>query len=153
MLYIRLENHFPVEATQTAPKDVKPNEWAFGPNGEPRPNGWLNRNDIKSWAFCHTLAQMLSMYSKDGTRYLPTQNQSGTEFDVIVAPKVGDEVSRGFNGDYYPCGKITKITPTWQITTDTGAKFRRVKESAAWKETRGSFWMVNGVHDERCREI
>lgn len=35
---------------------------------------------------------------------------------------VGDEVSYGFNGDYYPCGIISKITKRY-ITTDTGAKF------------------------------
>lgn len=31
-------------------------------------------------------------------------------FGIMEPPKVGDEVSYGFNGDYYPCGTIAKIT-------------------------------------------
>lgn len=149
MLYIRLENHFPVEATDTPPKNIHGDSWAFGPNGEARPNGWMNRNDIKSWNFAFTLAKMLTLYAKDGRTFLPCQNKRGTDFDIVVSPKVGDKVSQSFNGDSYPEGEIVKITPSWQVTTSTGAKFRRYQQTAGWKQERSCFWMVSGVHDER----
>lgn len=70
-------------------------------------------------------------------------------FGVMEIPLIGDEVSRGFNGDYYPCGKITKITPTLRITTESGARFSRVRETSSWREIGRGFYMVAGVHDER----
>ena len=36
--------------------------------------------------------------------------------------QVGMDVSRGFNEDYYPCGKISRITKKY-LWTDTGHKF------------------------------
>lgn len=36
--------------------------------------------------------------------------------------QVGDDVSRGFNGDWYPCGKVARITKKY-LFTDNGQKF------------------------------
>lgn len=36
--------------------------------------------------------------------------------------KVGNEVSRGFNGDYYPCGVVTFIGKKY-LKTSTGHRF------------------------------
>jgi hypothetical protein len=70
-------------------------------------------------------------------------------FEIIQPPKVGDEVSRGFNGDYYPCGKIVKITKGWRITTSEGIVFNRRKQTATWVETGGGpFCLVPGVRNE-----
>jgi len=146
MLYIRIEAGFPVEVSAEYPgKGQKEITWARRADGS-WGSGWFSRNDIKSFAFARTMAELLT--EKFGKRYLPCQRGS-SEFDVIEAPVVGNEVSKGFNGDYYPCGKIVKITPTFQITTSDGTKFRRVKESAGWREVGRGFWMVAGVHDER----
>lgn len=74
--------------------------------------------------------------------------------DPFVAarlPQVGDEVSMGFNGDYYPLGKITRISKTYsRITTESGRVFTRVGP-VSWKEggKRGAFSLVQGKHDER----
>ena len=142
MLHIRLEAGFPVEVTSDFPKD---GTWC----SKGGVDGWINRNDIKSFAYAQTLAQILT--EKFGTIYLATDAGESTSprYDVQEAPKVGDKVSKSFNGDSYPCGTIVKITPTWQITTDTGAKFRRYKESGAWRQTGRGFWMISGHHDER----
>lgn len=35
---------------------------------------------------------------------------------------IGDEVSYGFNGDWYPAGKVTKLTAKF-LTTERGGKF------------------------------
>ena len=78
-------------------------------------------------------------------------------FDIARAPQVGDEVSRAFNGDYYPAGKITHISPSWAvIKTSTGEKFTRrkagaetVHHSATWRDRSGTFTLVRGHHDKR----
>ena len=80
--------------------------------------------------------------------------ESDYPFNPYVAqrmPQIGDEVSMGFNGDYYPMGKITKISKTYfRITTENGATFTRVGPFS-WKKggKRGTFSLVQGVHDER----
>lgn len=73
------------------------------------------------------------------------------KFAVAAMPKVGDEVSMGFNGDYYPEGKIARISPTYKtITTTTGVRFTRTGQME-WKQggKRGAFSMVRGHRDER----
>lgn len=73
---------------------------------------------------------------------------SRPRFSVFKAPKVGDEVSKGFNGDYYPCGKIVAISKTMKkIVTDDGTVFYR-RSTTRWLDG-GTFVMVRGVHNER----
>ena len=36
--------------------------------------------------------------------------------------QVGDDVSYGFNGDWYPAGKVARITKKY-LTTDRGQRF------------------------------
>jgi hypothetical protein len=146
MLYIRLANYVPVEVAAVFPKGK---DWAFNIAGTNTGTGWISRNDIRSLAYAQTLAELLSERSK--VKYLAADAGANTfpRYDVIEAPVLGAKVSKTFNGDSYPCGEITKITPTWQITTSTGAKFRRFQETAGWRETGGSFWMTGGHIDER----
>lgn len=70
-------------------------------------------------------------------------------FDVIRAPKVGDKVSYTFNGDYYPCGEITRISANLRrITTSDGTVFYRKKQSGQW--LRDGMWaMVAGHRSEK----
>ena len=70
-------------------------------------------------------------------------------YTVIRTPKVGDPVSRAFNGDYYPDGEIARISPTFKvITTTTGTRFYRHGQSALWLAN-GMWSMVRGHRDER----
>lgn len=71
------------------------------------------------------------------------------QFDVCRIPHLGDKVSKGFNGDYYPEGEVVKVTKNLTVTTSTGARFRRVKETSGWRKEGGTWWLVNGHHDER----
>ena len=69
---------------------------------------------------------------------------------VIKLPEVGEEVSRGFNGDYYPCGKIVRISKSYgKIVTEDGTVFiRQKKNPVCWLYNKYSS-MVPGRIDER----
>lgn len=153
MLYIRLENFAPVEVSTEHPKGDK--VWAMRPkNGDWRNlenagDGWITRNDMKSFQYANTLADLLT--EKLGRKFLAVDNgpHHSPRYDVIEAPKIGDAVSKTFNGDSYPQGYITRITPKWHVTTSTGTKFRRVGSTAGWRQEGGTWWMTGGHIDER----
>lgn len=72
-------------------------------------------------------------------------------YDVMHIPSIGDDVSYAFNGDYYPCGKVTKITtaPYRKIeATDKNGKvcvFWRQRQSGCWKYNK-TWNLIAGVH-------
>lgn len=70
-------------------------------------------------------------------------SKSNKEFNI------GDEVSYGFNGDWYPCGKVERISKTGKILyTTEGAKFVRQPRTGTYK--RHQTWtLTHGIHDER----
>jgi hypothetical protein len=164
MLYIRLENFVPVEVSTQCPKCKGDGKvWAMKPEVPGQydkmvntGDGWMSRGDIGSFSYAFTLAALLTeKFKSEGRTFLASDAGPYTSprFDVIEAPKVGDLVSKSFNGDTYPEGVITKITPKWQITTSTGVKFRRVKDSAGWRATGGTWWMTGGHHYEQNPHI
>jgi len=69
--------------------------------------------------------------------------------DPFVAgrlPQIGDKVSMGFNGDYYPEGEIVKIHKNHKrVITSTGREFTRVGDMR-WKQggKNGAFSMIEG---------
>jgi len=104
----------------------------------------MNNWDITS--FEHATELAVAKTKATGNLHLPVDhgNSTSPRYSVTVAPKVGDFVSEAINGDYYPDGKIVRITKTWTCVTDSGKRFRRVKQSACWKIERGYTVMVNG---------
>ena len=70
----------------------------------------------------------------------------GNRYDILEVPAVGDAVSYGFNGDYYPDGHITHVTAGTLriIKTDTGSVYYRKKNSGAWVKKGGTWGMVKG---------
>jgi hypothetical protein len=110
-----------------------------------------NRNDLKTLEDAARVAASLSRAT--GVTYLPTDTPNcSPRFDVIEAPKVGDFVSHGFNGDAYPVGTIIAITPTWQcvIQREDGSTvraYRRNATSGSWRLD--GFSMIRGRHDYR----
>lgn len=136
MIYVRIVEGKVTEVTHKHPEDHANREWQ-------------SRWDWKDFATVEKLAAELTALT--GKLHLGTDATESTSprYDIIEAPKVGDEVSKGFNGDYYPCGKIIKVSKTFQVTTDTGAKFRRYKNTGGWRQAGRGFWMVSGVRDER----
>lgn len=72
-------------------------------------------------------------------------------FDVVKKPKIGDLVSYGFNGDCYPDGEIIRIGGGVKmiVTTSTGSRYYRRKNTGAWVKQGGTWRMVMGHHSTR----
>lgn len=110
--------------------------------------GWASRNDFDSMMLAQQIADSATRLT--GRTYIATDAGEGCypRFDVIEAPAVGDEVSYAFNGDYYPCGRITSISKTMKlITTDTGRKFYRQGNRGLWLN--GGMWSLVAGHISR----
>ena len=88
-----------------------------------------------------------------GSQWIVTSTRDLSRNEIIETPKLGDKVSYGGNGDYYPCGKIVKITPSLRLVTDTGAKFSRILRSGAWKHTNGFGHLVAGHISQLSQEF
>lgn len=150
MLYIKLKHAVPVAVKHHRELDRKNDKLAYNVETETiGANGWISRHDIGTLQYASTLASILT--EKLGKTYLAVDEGPGhyPRFDVIEAPMIGAPVSYAFNGDYTPCGTISKITRTWQITTSTGKKFRRSGDSSSWRMTGGTWSMVSGHISER----
>lgn len=114
-------------------------------------NTLLSRNDFRSFADAEKVAALL------GEGYIPTDAGShvSPRYDVQALPKVGDDVSYGFNGDYYPAGKITSISkgPLFRKVVATNAAgrvhtFWRRRKSGSWVMDQ-TWSLVGGIHNER----
>lgn len=68
-------------------------------------------------------------------------------YDVIEAYKVGDKVGYEFNGDRYADGEIIRISESGRvITTSTGKRYYRHKQSSSWLQTGGTWVLSRGHH-------
>lgn len=112
---------------------------------------WTMGRDCKDMQEAATLAGAATISLS--RLFLPVDRGSHVHprYDVIEAPRVGDEVSYGFNGDYYPDGVITKIggTACSRIYTSTGSVYNRRRQSASWIKRGGTWSMVKGHRNER----
>lgn len=109
----------------------------------------LNAQSRWDWdSFEEVTAIAESLTEKYGKKFLPTESSSCfPKFDVIEAPEVGDFVSRSFNGDSYPVGKIVKISSSYRrIQTEDGTIFYRRQHTGSW--VNNSFFLVKGNHSE-----
>ncbi|CAB4130732.1 hypothetical protein UFOVP120_27 [uncultured Caudovirales phage] len=71
------------------------------------------------------------------------------EIDMTnTLPAINDPVSYAFNGDYYPCGVVTKISKNYKmITTSEGQTFHRQGAANQWKMYKT--WSLVKGHIER----
>lgn len=130
MIYIKFKNGLPVEISNSSPKG----------NLDP---SWQSRSDWESFEQVQTIAAYVTAMT--GDLHVPSDRGSGCwpRYDVVRAPKVGDEVSYTFNGDTYPDGTVIKVTKTLQVKTSTGKTYRRYKNSGTWKN---NAWSLVGGH-------
>lgn len=110
------------------------------------------RHDFKTFTRAEEIAAQCNELN-DGNTYVATDAGPwcSPQFDVITIPKVGDEVSYAFNGDYYPCGKVVSVGTGAKrvVVTDTGAKFYRRKLTGSWLKEGGTWSLVAGHRSER----
>lgn len=113
----------------------------------------VSRNDMKDVPHAELIADQAQALT--GNRYVAVDNglHHYPRYDVVRAPKVGDEVSYAFNGDYYPCGQVTKISKSLRrVETESGRTFWRKKLTAAWLEN-GTWSLIQGHVDKRNPHI
>lgn len=149
---IEISDQFPDGARESA------EAWARQPIGGYREGcawsygaGWLNRNDISAhpapWMFVQQLADSASKL--DGKAYIAADSGPNVSprYDVIEAPKIGDEVSKAFNGDFYPVGRVVAIQKNYRRIRVEGPRgpmiFCRRGESGAWLN-KGMWSLVPG---------
>jgi len=95
--------------------------------------------------------QMANAFSTITQMMLPVDHGEfrGPRYAIVAAPKVGDLVSRATNGDYYPAGKIVKVSHNYRrVETDDGTVFWRRRKTASWLEN-GCWSMVASHINER----
>lgn len=112
---------------------------------------WSGARDCEDIQEATALALAANELTEPG-RYIPIDRGRNVSprYDVMMAPMVGEEVSKGFNGDYYPCGTIVAISPTMKkITTSDGTVFYRKRENSPRWSCDGTFCLVRGRIDER----
>lgn len=69
---------------------------------------------------------------------------------IVQTPAVGDKVSYGFNGDYYPDGEIVRVSGgNLTVTTSGGHRYYRRGNSPTWIQAGGTWSLVSGHRDER----
>jgi len=79
-----------------------------------------------------------------------TYSEPKPTYIVYKMPEVGAPISYGFNGDWYPCGEIAKISKTFKkITSTTGEDFNRKACGTAWCIPGGTWSMTGGHHEAR----
>lgn len=152
MLYVKFDGEIPVAVSSDPPKDKQMSYTQGGINHHYTVvdhDVWQNRNDWKSYERVQRIARLLE--ATTSKKFLATDAgpHVSPRYDIIEPPKVGDKVSYGFNGDYYPDGEIVKITKTYQITTSTGNKYLRRRNTGTWLRTGGTWALVPGHINER----
>lgn len=143
MLYVKSNGGLPCAISEEYPGHANENvKWGTE-------NGWSTRNDWKTFDEVLKLSKYLTAMT--GDPYLPVDNSASVSprYDVVKAPKVGDKVSYGFNGDYTPDGEVVKISKTYQVTTSTGRVYRRRGNSGSWLQSGGTWGLTQGHIFER----
>ena len=112
---------------------------------------WMSRHEFRGMSDERLEKIAESAEGLTGKKFLTSI--SANEKDICMAPAIGDEVSKTFNGDSYPCGVITKIAKNFRyVETSTGDKFYRVKTTAGFRLHK-TWWLIGGHHDERNPHI
>lgn len=108
--------------------------------------GWADRNDVKTIEQCTDIADQITAI----TGNVCLASKEGSYFCFTYAPKIGDDVSSGFNGDSSYVGKVTKIGKNYSniyVTDESGNEtvFRKKKNMSTWKD--GYRYLCVGIHN------
>jgi hypothetical protein len=105
---------------------------------------------LKSYAEAEALAEQ-ARKNHPGIAVLPYEygEWHSPRWGIIHAPTLGDDVSHGFNGDYYPVGKVEQIGKDYKRIKAGGVWYYRRKLSPSWIKAGGTWSLVQGIIDER----
>lgn len=107
----------------------------------------INRNNFPTFEYAQTIAALA------GDAYMATDagDHVHPRYDVVAKPCIGDDVSRHFNGDFYPAGQIVKISDkdSRRVHTSDGTVFCRRGLSGRWIAMGGTWGMVHGHHTDK----
>jgi len=110
----------------------------------------INRWEIKSFEEAEKVAVQLT--EETGVRHVATDAGEwvSPRYYAVRVPQIGDEVSYGFNGDYYPDGHITSVSdgPKMVIKTSGGHVYYRRNVTGSWVMKGGTWRLVRGYHCE-----
>lgn len=120
--------------------------------GDKRCTGYLTRHDLATFEAAEQMAAAINQVNDaEATKvvFIAIDNGDHTwpRYDVMEMYRVGDKVSKGFNGDSYPEGTIDRITHQGRrISTTTGCVFWRKRLTGSWKAD-GTWFLGRGhVH-------
>lgn len=113
--------------------------------------GAVSRWDFDSFAKAEQIAAGATKVTGELHVAVDSGPYVSPRFDVVRAPAVGDKVSYGFNGDYYPDGVIVSVGSGVQmvVKTSTGQTYRRRRQTGSWRQAGGTWSLVQGHIDER----
>lgn len=109
---------------------------------------WQSRWDWKDIDVVTETARQVTEITGNLHIAIDKGNFVSPRYDIIKAPQVGDVVSMGFNGDYYPVGKIESISDTMRVIVAGGKMFYRQRQTGTWLHSK-TFALIPGIHDER----
>jgi hypothetical protein len=118
----------------------------------PSPDGqWLSTRDIVSIEQAEKIAADLASMGIAQFIVIDHGKWVSHRFDLVIPPQIGDEVSKAFNGDYYPDGKVIHVTKgTFRIVkTDTGGVYYRRGKTGSWIRKGGTWSLVQGHINRR----
>lgn len=140
MLWVKLKNGLPVDVRHRFPGELKLGEWD---------GSWQNRCDWTSFEEVQRIAAYVTAVSREDYVGIDEGDCCSPRYDVVRAPRVGDLVSYGFNGDSYPDGEIVSVSKTMQVITSTGKRYRRRGKTGTWLRTGGTWSLIHGHISER----
>lgn len=109
----------------------------------------MNRNDMTGILHAEMIAADATKLTGKLHIAVDRGDHTWPRYDVIEAPVVGSEVSRAFNGDYYPAGKIVRISASLKrVVTEDGTVFYRRGITGTWIAD-GTWAMCPGSIDKR----
>lgn len=107
-------------------------------------SGW----GVRDFDHATKLAELATLQTSE--TYLPVDkgDYCSPRYTIVTVPKIGAEVSMGFNGDYYPQGTIIRVSESGRVvTTSTGKTFYRRRLSSSWLHD--GMWSLVAGHVSR----
>lgn len=148
MLYVKIENG---KAVRAATVEELAAEYPTETGGAWCRYGWQDRNDWHKLGYENVCRIAAELSAATGRLYLGTDAGPcvSPRYDVVEAPKVGDKVSKSFNGDSYPCGEVVSVSTSGRTVTARTAngilwKFYRRRLTGSWILSGGTWSLISG---------